>query len=541
MSTSHRAKGLPPTPSREGAVRPWLDLDIVANDAEMPIRPRYDGPCEHEALRLWADRRASQGPPFGARVMAYSGLGGPRETAQRLGLLQRLGCDAFLVACDLPSQLGFDPTHRLARSQVGRAGLSCATLDDFIAACAELDFAHLHSLGMLSNSVGHVGLATVIATLEHYQASDVRVMMQNDPLKEFTARGTEIYDPANAIRLACDCAAYALDTRLAGWPITVCSNHYDVAGTGPVVALAIALANAIAYVEELLARGYGIAEIHRTMMFFVNERSDFFVTASLFRMTRVLWSEILSDRFGLPIAEQTPATIMGYAHALEAVDEPLVNIARFTVSVTASMLGGVDYLCAAAYDEALRVPSADAAALAIRTMQVVGLEHGVTTSVDALAGSYKTRALDGQIYDAVTHELEEILVRGGAIECIENGYILSRMDDRRGTREQQIADGTRPWVGVNVAQAPDHRSLFAGSSVGEINFRAVEEAAKGRLAVTRTGRDDRLLASSLEAVTEAAAGTDNILPPTIAALKARATLQEIMDATTRGFAAKAAA
>ena len=508
----------------------------VANDSEVPIRSRYVRYQGAEAaLERWAQDRAAGGPPFRPRFMVYSGLGTPQMTAARLRLLQDLGAESFLLATDLPSQLGFDPDHELAHAPIGRAGVSTATLADFHTICSELDLQVADSVGMLMNSCGHVGLGMVRCVLDDRDAGQVKLVMQNDPLKEFTARGTEIHEPEHAVRLACDCVAYAIDLDLPGVAITVCSNHYDVAGAGPLPALAFALGNAIAYVDELVARGYDVADVAAKMMFFLNERSDLFVGASVFRTARILWSEILDERYGLPPSRQPIATMMGYAHGLETADEPLVNVARGAVSVAGSVMGGVDYLCAASYDEALRIPSADAAALSLRMMQVVAMEHGVAATLDPLAGSAKFADVNDYVYTQVHQELDRLLDQGGSIACLHNGYIARRIDEGRGTRERQLASGERAWVGSNVLEAPAHRQLFQGSSSGEIDFEEIEQVSIARVAEHKHRRDAAAVGHALTVVEKVASSQDNILPATIDALRAGGTVQEIVGATAKGF------
>jgi methylmalonyl-CoA mutase, N-terminal domain len=513
------------------------ELVSLANDAEVPIRRRYvdyrRGP--EEALEAWARARTAAGPPFRPRYMVYSGLGSPRMTAERLRLLQELGAESFLLATDLPSQLGFDPDHELAHAQIGRAGVSCASLEDFHTICSELDLQAADSVGMLANSVGHVGLGMVSAVLEDRGARDVRLVMQNDPLKEFTARGTEIHEPEQAVRIACDGVGYAIDIDLPGIAMTVCSNHYDVAGSGPVTALAFAFANAITYVDELLDRGYALADVLSKMMFFLNERSDLFVGAAIFRTARILWSEILTERYGLALDDQPVMTLMGYAHGLETADEPLVNVPRCAISVAGAIMGGVDYLCAASYDEALRIPSADAAALSLRTMQVVATEHGVASTVDPLAGSAKFGDVNDHVATEVRAELGRIEEQGGALACLHNGYIARRIDESRGTRERQLATGDRTWVGANRLQAPAHRGRFQGSSTGEIDFHAIERDAVERLREGKRRRSPATVDRSLATLEKVAGSRDNLLPPTIEALRAGATVQELVAATGRGF------
>ncbi len=509
----------------------------TANDGRVPIRARYeDSPTTAEpALRAWSDSRLAEPGPYRPRFMVYSGLGSPAMTAERLAVLQEVGAESFLLAADLPSQLGFDPDHELAHAQVGRAGVSCATLDDFATICSRLDLAEADSVGMLQNSLGHVALGMVHSVLADRDATHVKLVMQNDPLKEFTARGTEIHTPQQALRIAADCVAFAIDEGMPGAALTVCSNHYDVAGAGPLLAVAFAFGNAIAYMDELVGRGYAPADVAEKLMFFLNERSDLFVEASVFRTARVLWSEILRDRYGLEVADQPVAMLMGYSHGLESADEPIVNIPRVTLSVLGSMLGGVDYLCATGYDEALRIPSADAAALAVRTMQVVAYEHGASTTIDALAGSAKLRDVDDYVQTEIRTELSRLLDEGGPVEAIDNGYISGRIDDNRGARQSQLDSRERLMVGHSVFAAPDRSSYFSGKSSGEIDFTEVERDAIDRMTAHKKRRDPEPVERSLKEVRAAAAASENLVPPSIVALRAGATSAEIVGATREGF------
>lgn len=506
------------------------------NDAALAIGDLYlrPGVAVHPALHRWHEARRAQGRPFRPEYKMYTGHGSPEMTADRLHLLQALGAESLLLAWDLPSQLGLDPDHRLARSQVGRAGVSCDSLDDMRVICSRIDLKALRSFGTLANSLGPVGFALVLEVLREAGAESTAVYMQNDPLKEFTARGTEIFDPVNALRLACDVAEYAVRTGVPGHAITVCSNHYDIAGAGPVVGLGLALANGVAYVDDLVARGLDPAEAVATISLFVNERSDFFVTAALFRSTRVLWSDLLAERYGLDPSTLEPLHLMGYAHGLEAPEEPLVNVARVAVSVAAATMGGADTLCAAAYDEALRIPSDDAAALALRTIQVASSEHGVGDTIDPLSGGTKFESICDEVVTRARREYDEIESRGGAVACIENGYALSRLVEGQQHRHDQLRSGKRLWVGVNRYARPELRHLFAGQSQGDNRLREAEaelaERARVRKAAHRASTDLPLLE-----VEKVAQSSENIVEPVIAALRAGATTEQVMTATRRGF------
>lgn len=506
----------------------------AANDAELSVYPVYAG-SRPAALQAWVDQRSRQPGPYRPKFMVYSGLGSPRMTADRWALLQRLGAESFLLAADLPSQLGFDPDHELAHGQVGRAGASCTTLTDFAEICSGLDLAAADSVGMLANSIGNIGMAMAYCVLQDAGARDTGVMLQNDPLKEFTARGTEIFTPEQAVRIACDCVAFAIDNDVPGIAMTVCSNHLDVAGAGPTVALAVALADAIVYVDELIHRGYAVADVLGKLMFFLNERSDVYVTVALFRVARVIWADIVHRRWGLPPEAQPVMVQMGYAHGLESATEPMVNIPRITVSVLGAMTGGVDYLCASAYDEALRIPSIDAAALALRTMEVVACEHGASTTIDPLIGSVKLRDLEQRITEQVTAELQLIDEHGGGLGALRDGYISGRIDELRGRRERQVESGERPMVGHSVFADHAARPLFSGASSGEMVFAEMQRELEDRLVQHRARCDAGAVSASLTTVRDVAAGSGNIVPATITALRAGATVGDIVAATREGF------
>lgn len=508
----------------------------TTNDAGLPIRDHYPPtPArEHPALARWRDDRLARGWPYRPDWKIYVGHGSPEYTARRLGLLQRLGVDSLLLAWDLPSQLGFDPDHRLARSQVGRAGVSCASLDDMRAIWSEVDLTRLASLGLLANSVGPYGYSLALEVLEESGATGTPIFMQNDPLKEFTARGTDLFTPGEALRLACDVVEHAVEHDVPGHAITVSSNHFDVAGAGPVLAVAFALSNGIAYMDELVGRGLDAAATAQKIALFINERSDFMLTAALFRATRVLWADILADRYGVPYTAP-PVHVMGYAHGLEHPAEPLVNVARVAVSVTAASLGGADALCAAAYDEALRIPSEDAAALALRTIQVASLEHGVADSVDALAGSYKFESLGHDIERCVRDEMQIVDDHGGAVACIDNDYLVNRMLEWQGHRPSVLESGERPWVGVNVHASHEDRHLFKGASAPDVAAAETEALLIDRVQ-SRKAHESPALRDSLSRLTADVAGGQNSVPATRAALREGATVEQVTDATRLGLA-----
>ncbi len=507
----------------------------TTNDAGIPVRDLYPPapPREHPALAQWREDRLARGWPYRPDWKIYVGHGSPEFTARRLGLLQRLGVESLLLAWDLPSHLGLDPDHRLSRSQVGRAGVSCTSLADMRSIWSEVDLSRLTSLGLLANSVGPYGYSLALEVLEEAGATSTPIMMQNDPLKEFTARGTDLFTPPGALRLACDVVEYAVEHNVPGHAMTVSSNHFDVAGAGPVLGLAFALANGVAYMDELVGRGLDPTVTAGKIALFINERSDLMLTAALFRATRVLWADILHERYGVPYT-QPPVHIMGYAHGLEHPAEPLVNVARVAVSVAAASLGGADTLCAAAYDEALRIPSEDAAALSLRTIQVASLEHGIGDSVDALAGSYKFESLGRDIEERVRDEMARIDERGGAVACIDNDYVVNRMLERQGRRPGVLESGERPWIGVNVHASMPDRHLFSGASAPDAAV-AETEARLVRRVQEHKADESPALRGALERLADDVAAARNCVSATRAALRAGATVEQVTEATRRGL------
>lgn len=507
----------------------------TTNDAGIEVRDLYSPvpPREHPALEHWRQDRLTRGWPYRPDWKIYVGHGSPEFTARRLGLLQRLGVESLLLAWDLPSQLGLDPDHRLSRSQVGRAGVSCASLDDMRRIWSQVELGRLTSLGLLANSVGPYGYSLALEVLSEAGATGTPIMMQNDPLKEFTARGTDLFTPPEALRLACDVVEHAVEHDVPGHAMTVSSNHFDVAGAGPVLGLAFALANGVAYMDELVGRGLDPSAAASKIALFINERSDVTLTAALFRATRVLWADVLHERYGVPHT-QPPVHVMGYAHGLEHPAEPLVNVARVAVSVTAASLGGADTLCAAAYDEALRIPSEDAAALALRTIQVASLEHGVADSVDALAGSFKFESLGREVEERVRDEMRRVDEQGGAIACIDNDYIVDRTLEWQGHRPGALDSGERPWVGVNVHASPQDRHLFAGASAPDAAV-AETESSLVRSIVEHKAAQAPTLRQALEQLTADVASSRNCVTATRAALREGATVEQVTDATRLGL------
>ncbi|MGH9919048.1 MAG: methylmalonyl-CoA mutase family protein, partial [Nitrososphaerales archaeon] len=312
------------------------------------------------------------------------------------------------------------------------------------------------------------------------------------------------------------------------------SNHYDIAGAGPIVGLGLALANGVAYMDNLVSRGLSPTDAARVLSFFVNERSDFFITAALFRSTRVLWSDILAERYGLDHQTLEPLHLMGYAHGLEGPEEPLVNVARVAVSVTAATFGGADTLCAAAYDEALRIPSDDAAALALRTIQVASSEHGVSDTIDPLGGSAKFESLCDEIIAGARLQYEETQSRGGALECIENGFAISCLTEGQRHRHHQLTSGGRMWVGVNHYIDAEHRYLFGGGSQGDIRLRETEGDLAERARQRKQENRDEVAAPLLEVEVATRSG-ENVMESVIRAARAGATTEQMVAATRRGL------
>ena len=292
-------------------------------------------------------------------IRAYSGFGEPRACNERYKKLIEWGVDEIVMAVDLPTQVGYDSDHLMARGEVGKVGVAIDTLRDMEILFDDIPLNKLKRVSMLGNSFGPVALSLFIALGEKQglKPSDFVVDLQNDILKEYVARGTYIFPIQPSVRITTDVIGYCAKNAPHWYPCTLCTNHINAAGAGSIKATSFALANGICYINHLLGKGYKIDEIAPLFTMFLDERSDFFVAICNFRATRRVWAKIMKERMMAQDPKSMALKITAYSHGGETLLEPLNNIVRITLAALAYVLGGVQFLYNASYDEVLGTPT----------------------------------------------------------------------------------------------------------------------------------------------------------------------------------------
>jgi len=455
----------------------------------------------------------------------YAGFGTAEESNARYHYLLGQGQTGLSVAFDLPTQMGRDSDHKLASGEVGRVGVAIDTLDDMRRLLHGLPLDTI-STSMTINATAATLLALYIAVAEEQgvPADKLRGTIQNDILKEYIARGTYIYPPAPSIRLIADTFAFA-GTHVPSWnTISISGYHMREAGCDAIQEVAFTLADGIAYVEAAITAGLDVDGFGAQLSFFFNGHNSVLEEVAKFRAARRLWSSIMADRFG---AKTDRARALRF-HCQTAgmtllAQQPMVNVVRVALQGLAAVLGGCQSLHTNSYDEALGLPTAAAVTVALRTQQVIGHESGVADFVDPLAGSYVVETLTHRIEEGARDYLRRIDAMGGMVAAIEQGYVQREIQAAAYRYQLEIEDRSRIIVGQNefVSEAPT-------VEVMKIDPR-VEREQVARTRAFRAAHEGPVKAAALAVIEAAARGTDNLLPPTLAAVKAGATVGEISD------------
>jgi methylmalonyl-CoA mutase, N-terminal domain len=457
----------------------------------------------------------------------YAGFGSAAETNARFKYLLANGQTGLSVAFDLPTQIGMDSDHSLAAGEVGKVGVAIDTLHDMETLFRGIPLDRV-STSMTINATAAVLLSMYIAVAKKQGVSSklVNGTIQNDILKEYIARGTYIYPPKFSLRLITDIFAYC-QQEVPNWnTISISGYHIREAGSTAVQELAFTFGNAIAYVEAALERGLDIDSFAPRLSFFFNTHNDFFEEIAKFRAARRMWAKIAKSRFGA----KNPRSLMLRFHAQTAgssltAQQPDNNVVRVTLQALAAILGGAQSLHTNSKDEALALPTADAARLALRTQQIIAYESGVANTVDPLGGSYAVEALTDEIEQRATQYLEKIDSMGGMLAAIESGWVQSEIQDAAYKYQRSIEQKERIVVGVNEFQIENEPS----PSLHVIDP-ALESTQVKALSAARSARDNRAADSALERLAAAARGSENLMPYILQAVEAYATIGEISDA-----------
>ena len=464
----------------------------------------------------------------------YAGFGTAEETNTRFRFLLQAGQTGLSCAFDLPTQMGYDADHPLATSEVGRVGVAISTLDDMRRLLAGIPLDEV-TTSMTINATAAILLLLyeLVAEEQGVPATALRGTIQNDPLKEYVARGTYIYPPRASMRLVTDTIRYCSD-RLPQWnTVSVSGYHLREAGATAAQELAFTLADGIAYVGAAIDAGLAVDEFAPRLSFFFNAHSNLFEEVAKFRAARRMWWRIMTTRFGA--ADGSPSTKLRFhaqtAGSMLTAQQPEVNVVRVALQALAAVLGGTQSLHTNAFDEALGLPTEASARLALRTQQVIAYESGVTSVADPLGGSYLVEALTDGLEAAADEYLVNIEALGGAVAAIEAGYQQGEIERAAYAIAQAIDRGEQVVVGVN--RFVDEREAV---TVPALSVDAeLQRRQTARVTAAKAGRDAAAVAAAVAAVEACATGTANLLPPMKAALAAGATLGEVSDALRRVF------
>ncbi len=462
----------------------------------------------------------------------YAGFGGAEESNRRFRYLLDQGQAGLSVAFDLPTQMGFDSDHALAEAEVGKVGVAIDSLADMEVLFAGIPLDRV-TTSMTINATAAILLCMYVAVGERQGVPADRLdgTIQNDILKEYIARGTYIYPPGPSMRVVTDTMAFCAE-HLPKWnPISISGYHIREAGATAVQEVAFTLGNAIAYVQAALDAGFGVDRIAPRLTFFFDAQMNFFEEIAKYRAARRLWARIMRQRFGA----RDPRAWMLRFHTQTAgvaltASQPDNNVARVTLQALAAVLGGTQSLHTNARDEALALPTDEAALLALRTQQIIAYESGVADTVDPLAGSYYVEALTAEIEKRAQGYLDQIEQIGGMLRAIEEGYVQREIGEAAYREQQEVESGRRIIIGVNRFQVAEERrpSLLRVDST-------VVDRQKARLKKMRATREGTRVQAALTALGRAAAGRENLLPRILDAVRAYATIGEICDTLRAAF------
>jgi methylmalonyl-CoA mutase N-terminal domain/subunit len=456
----------------------------------------------------------------------YAGFGTAAESNKRYHYLLQQGGKGLSVAFDLPTQMGRDSDHPMAMGEVGKVGVAIDSIEDMRVLFDGLPLGKV-STSMTINSTAATLLCLYIAIADERDIprTELRGTIQNDILKEYIARGTYIYPPPGSMRLITDTFTFC-KAEVPRWnTISISGYHIREAGADAVQEVAFTLADGITYVETALAAGLEIDEFAPRLAFFFNVHNNFIEEVAKFRAARRMWARLMRDRFGA----KNPKSMLMRFHTQTAgvtlqAQQPHVNVARVTVQALAAVLGGTQSLHTNSFDEALGLPTPDAARLALRTQQVIGHESGVADFIDPFAGSYAVEALTNEIDRGATEYIRKIEELGGVVPAIEAGYIQKEIERRAYEHQKAVERKERIVVGVNDFVMDEEVPV----DILKVDP-ALERSQVERLRALRARRSDSEHSRAMQSLEDAARGSDNLLYPILAAVKANATVGEIAD------------
>jgi methylmalonyl-CoA mutase N-terminal domain/subunit len=502
---------------REESLAGWNPDEALGYPGEFPYT-RGIYPTMYRG-RLWTMRQ-------------YAGFGSAVESNRRYRYLLSKGQAGLSVAFDLPTQIGMDSDHPLALGEVGKVGVAIDSLEDMEALFDGIPLEKV-STSMTINATAAILLCLYVAVAKRQGANLEKLSgtVQNDVLKEYIARGTYIYPVRPAMRIVTDIFAWCRD-HLPKWnTISISGYHIREAGSTAIQEVAFTLADGIAYVSAALDAGLSVDEFAPQLSFFFNAHSDLFEEIAKYRAARRLWAKMMRERFR---AKDARSLLLRF-HAQTAgssltAQQPENNIVRVAIQALAAVLGGCQSLHTNSLDEALALPTEDAALIALRTQQILAHETGVTNTVDPVAGSYAIEHLTNEIEKGALEYIEKVDAMGGMLRAIEAGFVQGEIQKAAFEFQRAVESKEQIVVGVNDFVAEEERSIPTLRIDAEI-----ERSQIARLNALRARRDSARVQAALGELARRAAATENLLPAILTAVEAFATVGEISDALRRVF------
>ena len=462
----------------------------------------------------------------------YAGMGDAEESNKRYKYLLANGTTGLSVAFDLPTQIGLDSDHPLAAGEVGKVGVAIDSIEDMQRLFDGIELTKI-STSMTINATASILLALYVAVARR-QGADPRKLsgtVQNDVLKEYIARGTYIYPPQQAMRVITDMFAWTHE-HVPDWnTISISGYHMREAGSTAVQEVAFTLGNGMAYVEAAIKAGLDVDQFAPRLSFFFNAHSNFLEEVAKFRAARRMWARIMREHF----KAENPKSWMLRFHTQTAgstltAQQPENNIVRTAIQALAAVLGGTQSLHTNSYDEALALPTEQAARIALRTQQVIAYESGAPQTIDPLAGSYYVESLTNEIEKRAAEYLGKIEVLGGMLKAIERGFVQHEIQNAAYEYQQAVDEQRAIVVGVNRFEVEEEKPI----PIQRIDP-ALEPKQVERLRALRAKRDAGPWKAALAGVEDAARSGANVMPRILSAVEASATVGEISDAMRRVF------
>lgn len=455
----------------------------------------------------------------------YAGFSTAEESNKRYHYLLSQGVSGLSVAFDLPTQIGYDSDHSLAEGEVGKVGVAIDSLEDMEALFNGIKLEEV-STSMTINATGFILLAFYVA-LAKKQGADLKKIsgtIQNDILKEYAARGTYIYPPKPSMRIITDIFEWC-STELPKWnTISISGYHIREAGSTAVQEIAFTLSNGKAYVKAAIEKGLDINVFGKRLSFFFNAHNNLFEEVAKFRAARRMWAKMMKE-----MGATDPKAMMLRFHTQTGgstltAQQPLNNISRVTIQTLAAVLGGTQSLHTNGFDEALSLPTEEAARIALRTQQITAYESGIVDTVDPLAGSYFVETLTNDVETAAWKLIEQIDAMGGSVSAIEQGFIQNEIARSAYEYQQKIERNEKIIVGVNKFQVTEeHRIpvLKVDDSIRQVQIEKLNNLKRNR----SNAKIDQLL----QLLSDKASAGENIMPAVIEAVENKCTLGEIAD------------